>query len=140
MQKSWGTSDGKKKDGVDGFAGICVRPVGLRTTGLLDYCNETCDEAFAAMSIYRILEFLESQQLVHKLELANRYVACVHITCDHEHEVPQFLICTDCQKVKEFSISRSTMDSIKRQVGRASFHLVSQQIELNCLCDGCLAT
>lgn len=86
MQKSWGTSDGKKKDGVDGFAGICVRPVGLRTTGLLDYCNETCDEAFAAMSIYRILEFLEAQQLVHKLKLSNRYVACVHITCNHEHE------------------------------------------------------
>ena len=38
------------------------------------------------MSIYRILEFLESQQLVHKLKLTNRYVACVHITCNHEHE------------------------------------------------------
>lgn len=122
------------------LTGLLESARALSAYELLDYCNETYDEAFAAMSIYRILEFLESQQLVHKLNLTNRYVACVHITCDHEHELPQFLICTDCQKVKEFSISRSTMDSIKRQVGRANFHLVSQQIELNCLCDGCLAT
>lgn len=106
---------------------------------IVDYCNETYDEKFVAMSVYRILEFLEQELLVHKLNLANRYVACVHITCDHEHEVPQFLICTDCQSVREFSISRSTMSSIKRQVEQANFHLVSEQIELNCLCDSCVA-
>jgi hypothetical protein len=31
------------------------------------------------------------------------------------------------------------MSSIKRQVEQASFHLVNEQIELNCLCDSCAA-
>lgn len=122
------------------LSGLLQSGRALSAYELVDYCNETYDETFAAMSVYRILEFLEQEQLVHKLNLINRYVACVHITCDHRHEVPQFLICTDCQSVKEFGISRSTMNSIKRQVEQASFHLVSEQIELNCLCDSCAAT
>lgn len=121
------------------LSGLLQSDRALSAYELVDYCNETYDETFAAMSVYRILEFLEQEQLVHKLNLANRYVACVHITCNHQHEVPQFLICTDCQSVKEFSISRSTLSSIKRQVQKASFHLVSEQIELNCLCDNCAA-
>ncbi len=121
------------------LSGLLQSDRALSAYELVDYCNETYDENFAAMSVYRILEFLEQEQLVHKLNLANRYVACGHITCDHQHEVPQFLICTDCQSVKEFSISRSTLGSIKRQVEQANFHLVSEQIELNCLCKSCAA-
>ncbi len=119
------------------LSGLLQSDRALSAYELVDYCNETYDEKFAAMSVYRILEFLEQQQLVHKLNLAKRYVACRHITCDHEHKVPQFLICTDCQSVKEFSISRSTMNSLKRQVTAACFHLVSEQLEFNCLCDSC---
>ena len=107
---------------------------------LVDYCNETYDENFAAMSVYRILEFLEDEQLVHKVNLANRYVACVHITCDHKHEVPQFLICTDCQSVKEISIGSSILSSINKQVEQANYQLVSKQIEFNCLCESCAIT
>ncbi len=121
------------------LSGLLQSDRALSAYELADYCNETYDETFAAMSVYRILDFLEQEQLVHKLNLANRYVACVHITCDHQHEVPQFLICTDCKRVKEISISRSTMRSIKRQVEQAAFHLVSEQIEFNCLCDNCAA-
>ncbi len=121
------------------LSGLLQSDRALSAYELVDYCNKTYDETFAAMSVYRILEFLEQEQLVHKLNLANRYVACVHIACDHQHEVPQFLICTDCQRVKEFSISRSTLGSIKRQVEQARFQLVSEQIELNCLCGSCAA-
>ena len=69
------------------LSGLLQSDRALSAYELVDYCNETYNESFAAMSVYRILEFLEQEQLVHKLNLANRYVACVHITCDHQHAV-----------------------------------------------------
>lgn len=104
---------------------------------LVDYCKENFEVALPAMSVYRILEFLEDEQLVHKLNLANRYVACKHITCDHQHEVPQFLICTNCQRVKEISINKSTLESLQQNVTTAGYRLVSPQLEMNCLCEKC---
>jgi Fur family zinc uptake transcriptional regulator len=90
-----------------------------------------------AMSVYRILEFLEDQHLVHKLNLANKYVACMHISCDHAHAVPQFLICRNCSKVKEISINQTTISALSETVKSAGYNLFSPQVELNCLCESC---
>ncbi len=104
---------------------------------LVDYCKSELDASIPAMTVYRILGFLVDEKLVHKLKLANRYVACIHITCDHHHAVPQFLICTECYRVEEVDISRSTMGSLKRNVENAGFELVSEQIEVDCICASC---
>lgn len=104
---------------------------------LVDHCKEELGESIPAMSVYRILEFLETENLVHKLKLANRYVACTHIACDHSHAAPQFLICTQCYKVEEIDISRSTMNTLRRNVEEAGFELVSEQLELDCICASC---
>lgn len=104
---------------------------------LVDYCKEHFDESLPAMSVYRILEFLEREQLVHKLNIANRYVACIHITCDHKHAVPQFLICIECQRVEEISVSKSLLASLRRNVESVGYNMVSPQLELNCRCANC---
>ncbi len=106
---------------------------------LADFCRDELGEAMPTMSVYRILEFLEQEQLVHKLKLANRFVACIHITCDHKHAVPQFLICEQCYKVSEISIKESTLRTLRNNVETAGFTLASPQIELNCLCESCAA-
>ena len=104
---------------------------------LVDYCKSELGETIPATSVYRILEFLENEKLVHKLKLANRYVACIHITCDHRHAVPQFLICTECYRVEEVDIGTSTMGALRRNVESAGFELVSEQIEVDCICENC---
>ncbi len=91
-----------------------------------------------AMSVYRILDFLQDQKLVHKLNLANKYVACSHITCSHAHAVPQFLICGECQQVEEVSLARSTMNALNRSVEEAGYQLTTPQLEMNCICMKCL--
>ena len=106
---------------------------------LMDVCKEQYGESIPAMSVYRILEFLEEELLVHKLNLANKYVACSHISCNHAHEVPQFLICGNCSKVKEIGIKPTTMNDLKESVQGAGFELISPQLEMNCLCKECLA-
>lgn len=104
---------------------------------LIDYCRDELGQQLPAMSVYRILEFLEGEDLVHRLHLAKKYVACSHITCDHEHEVPQFLICNSCNTVEEISIKRSVIQSLKKSVNDAGFHLASPQFEFECYCGDC---
>jgi Fur family zinc uptake transcriptional regulator len=119
------------------LTGLLQSERALSAYELIDYCRDQLGEKLPPMSIYRILEFLEAQQLVHKLKLANRFVACTHITCDHRHEVPQFLVCTNCFRVAETSLSKSTLGTIKRNVKEVGFELVSPQLEINCLCGDC---
>lgn len=95
-------------------------------------------ETLPAMSMYRILEFLIAEDLVHKLSSTNKYVACENICSEHTHAESQFLICGQCQKVKEISINRSLMESIKENVNDTGFHLVSSQLEMNCICEECM--
>lgn len=119
--------------------GLLSSKKALSAYELIDYCKEVFDISIPAMSVYRILEFLQNEQLVHKLNLANKYVACSHITCNHIHEVPQFLICNQCSNVKEIAIKRSLITTLKKNVEDAHYQLVSPQLELNCLCQSCAA-
>ena len=91
------------------------------------------------MSVYRILAFLQDEQLAHKLKLANKFVACTHIACDHAHGVPQFLICGQCQRVKEIAIKKSTINTLRQSVEEAGFHLISPQLEMDSLCERCMS-
>ncbi|MBT5330232.1 MAG: transcriptional repressor [Porticoccaceae bacterium] len=126
----------KRKNVLSGLLGSGKA---LSAYELVDYCKEEFGHSIPAMSVYRILDFLQEEQLVHKLNLANKYVACSHITCDHAHEIPQFLICDLCSQVTEISVSRSLIDDLKKNVEDADYQLLSPQIELNCLCQACAA-
>ena len=106
---------------------------------LIDFCKEHYDLDISAMSVYRILEFLEGEHLVHKLKLANKYVSCAHIGCTHAHGVSQFLICSKCSKVKEVYIKPATMTDLQVTAQEAGFMLIGPELEMNCLCDDCLA-
>ena len=52
----------------------------------------------APPTVYRALDFLLEQGLVHKLESLHAYIGCAHP--EHPH-VSQFLICSDCGEVNE---------------------------------------
>ncbi|MFT6791034.1 MAG: Fur family zinc uptake transcriptional regulator [Cellvibrionaceae bacterium] len=121
------------------LAGLVLSDKALSAYELIAVCKKKYSENIAAMSVYRILEFLESEKLVHKLNLANKYVACAHISCDHAHGVPQFLICGNCSKVKEISIKPTTIAELQATVHEAGFNLISPQFEMNCICADCLA-
>ncbi|GGP68439.1 Fur family transcriptional regulator [Shewanella saliphila] len=112
----------------------------LSAYDLIDLFVKENGEKIPAMSVYRILDFLEAEHLVHKLKLANKYIACSHITCKHEHGVPQFLICSVCNAVKEITVNKSTINELNQSVEQAGFKLVSPQLEINCICNECLAT
>ncbi|TQV88564.1 Fur family transcriptional regulator [Aliikangiella coralliicola] len=120
------------------LAGLLQSEKALSAYELANYCAKELDQSLPAMSVYRILDFLQEEQLVHKLNLANKYVACSHITCDHAHEVPQFLICSDCQRVTEIGINKKIIQTLQANVEEAGYHLKSPQLEINCICEACV--
>ena len=104
---------------------------------LVEAYKRALGESLPAMSMYRILDFLISEDLVHRLELANKYVACEHISCGAEHAQTQFLICSQCQKVKEIVIDGAVIAMLKKNIGDADFHLSNLQLEMNGICKEC---
>ena len=121
------------------LSGLLASEKALSAYELSDFCRTELGHNILPMSVYRILEFLEEQNLVHRLNLANKYVACSHIACEHEHSSPQFLICTSCHRVEELSLPSSVMSSIKGGAKNVGYHLARNQLELECICSDCPA-
>lgn len=109
----------------------------LSAYDIADHYRSEIGESLSAMSAYRMLDFLLQAGLAHKLETTNQYVACSHITCDHEHQVPQFLICDRCHTVKEVGVRRQLLHELKASIESSGFVLSSQQLELHGLCQRC---
>ena len=120
------------------LSGLIQSNKALSAYELIDFCKEHYGLGISAMSVYRILEFLEGEDLVHKLKLANKYVSCAHISCTHTHGVSQFLICSQCSKVKEVYIKPATMTDLQTTAQEAGFMLIGPELEMNCLCEACI--
>ena len=121
------------------LSGLLQSEKAMSAYELTDFCKARLGEPIPVMTVYRILNFLQDEHRVHKLNSANKYVACAHITSDHAHAVQQFLICGQCQKVNEIRIDKSIIAELRKNVEHAGFHLASPQREMNCICDTCIA-
>jgi Fur family zinc uptake transcriptional regulator len=118
------------------LTGLLKSGKALSAYELVDLCKKEFGETIPAMTVYRILDFLEEENLAHKLKIANKYVACSHIPCDHTHQ-PQFLICTQCLKVEEISIDYNIIQALEKNVKQAGFQVVNSKLEMDCVCDEC---
>ncbi len=108
---------------------------------LMEEFERRFDRELVPMTAYRTLEFLESVHLAHRLNIANKYVACSHIGCDSSHEMPQFLVCQECLKVDELkSQLPNSLSQLTDKAELNGYQLNSPQIELNCICNACLST
>ncbi|HET9717115.1 MAG TPA: transcriptional repressor [Pseudolabrys sp.] len=90
----------------------------------------------APITIYRALDFLREQNLVHRIESRNAFIACVH---NHESMAPVvFLICEQCGAVGE-AASEAVADTIKNASRAAGFVPKTPVIEISGLCTHCRA-
>lgn len=89
----------------------------------------------APPTVYRALNFLLEQGLVHKLESLNTYVGCAHP--DHPH-ASQFLICDDCGEVAEVEDPSVAM-SLKAAGNEIGFRTRRPVVELLGTCAQCVS-
>ena len=88
----------------------------------------------APITIYRALEFLRGNGLVHRIESRNAFVACVHTHAAGDLVV--FLICEHCGAVGEAS-SAAVAATLKSAARAAGFTPKSPVIEISGICTHC---
>lgn len=87
----------------------------------------------APPTVYRALEFLLENALIHRIESSNSFVGCAKPGRDHAW---QFLICRACGRVAE--ISDTDLDeAISAAAEIAGFTIQRRTIELGGLCAEC---
>lgn len=87
----------------------------------------------APPTVYRALDFLREQGLVHRLESLNAFVGCTRPDRTH---VSQFLICTGCQAVAELD-APEVGSAVSQSAAKAGFVVDRMTIEMHGLCPAC---
>ena len=88
----------------------------------------------APITIYRALDFLCENRLVHRIESRNAYVACVH---NHDgDDLVVFLICESCGAVGE-APGAAAAEALKASSRAAGFSPKSPLIEIAGICSHC---
>ena len=103
---------------------------------MIDRVAETTGKRPAPISIYRALDFLLENGLVHRLSSRNTFVVCGHGHAAGEPLV--FLICDACGSVSEDSAPElnTCLDHV---ANAAHFARKSQIIEVSGVCARCAA-
>ena len=107
-------------------------PVGAYT--LLDRLR---DDGVRAQppTVYRALEFLVENGLIHRIESLNAYVGCAD---PDERHVGQFLICTGCQSAAELD-DPGIGTAIAARAREIGFSVTRATVEIAGLCPNCRA-
>jgi Fur family zinc uptake transcriptional regulator len=86
-------------------------------------------------TIYRALDFLIEQGLIHRVESLNAFVGCS--SSGHQHE-QLLLICKHCNEVEE-RLATEVMQALSQEFDQAGFIVHSKAIEVHGICVKCVA-
>lgn len=86
------------------------------------------------MSVYRVLDFLLENGLIHRIESLNAVMPCNHLS---EKHLSQWLICRECGSTEEYALPAfyQGIESIEENTG---FAVTMPTIELRGICADCL--
>lgn len=86
-------------------------------------------------TVYRALDFLLEQGLIHKLESLNAFIGCR--CAEHQHE-QLLLTCTHCHEVEERT-GEQVMRALSEELHHAGFTYQYKALEIHGLCAKCAA-
>ncbi len=89
--------------------------------------------AVAPPTVYRALEFLLGQRLIHRIESLNAYIGCIHPGARH---TAQFLICNGCGSAAELD-SEALLSAIEGAAADAGFAIERVAVEVSGRCPDC---
>jgi Fur family zinc uptake transcriptional regulator len=106
------------------------QPVGAYQ--LLDDLRKSGRSA-APPTVYRALDFLLEQGLVHRLATRNTYLACAHPQRAH---AAVFLVCSRCGHTQEVH-NETVIDALRQQAQPFDFAIRHASVEVSGLCHRC---
>ncbi|NYT64644.1 transcriptional repressor [Alcaligenaceae bacterium] len=104
----------------------------LKAYELLDLIRDAQPGA-APPTVYRALDFLVEQGLVHRLDAINAWSACMD-AAGEPHDL--LVVCTRCGSVAELS-DPELKHQLAEKVANTGFVLSSHETELRGLCESC---
>ncbi len=111
---------------------LCASDKPMSAYEILDQMRATTNNP-TPPTVYRALEFLLAQGLVHKLASLHAFVGCSHP--EHPHS-SQFLICSDCGDVNEME-SDAIVQSLHAAEKKTGFKTIHPVVELLGICTQC---
>lgn len=108
----------------------------VKAYDVLDKLKQEHSSSSAPPTVYRALDFLQKQGLVHKIESLNAYIGCGKPEKSHSG---QFLICKCCGSVAELN-DPDISGMIKKKANQLGFKIDDEMIEINGYCQECLDT
>ncbi len=88
-------------------------------------------------TVYRALDFLIENGLVHKIEQLNAFIPCSDT--HHDHQDVQFLICDTCGTVAEIE-DRAIARALAKAAEKQGFLRSKAVVELDGTCAACTAS
>ena len=104
----------------------------VKAYDVLDILRSERDSA-APPTVYRALEFLLDEGLVHKIESLNAYVGCGE---PGHADAGQFLICAECGEVAELD-DLELARLIQQKARQMGFAIAEQVVEIKGSCAEC---
>ena len=102
---------------------------------LLERLSATRKKGVAPPTIYRALDFLVEQKLVHKLERLNAFVPCIE--GGHHGDPAAFLICRACETVEEVE-DPAMAEALNRVAAERGFRTKRSTVEIEGICAACI--
>jgi Fur family zinc uptake transcriptional regulator len=102
---------------------------------LLDQLKPELDSA-KPTTVYRALDFLLEQGLIHRVESLNAFVGC-HCSATHHEQI--LLICSKCHEVEELPVDQS-LSSLDLRLKELDFLAQHKTLEIHGLCQECQKT
>lgn len=90
----------------------------------------------APTTVYRALDFLIDQHLVHKVDTTNSYVVCEH---GHHAHPTMMLICSSCGSIQEWQ-APGWFEGLKAALRADASGFTPAAIEIKGRCAACAAT
>ena len=100
---------------------------------ILDILRQQDGRTGAPPTVYRALDFLLAQGLIHRLASCNVFIACRQPTAHHHG---QFLICRCCGHVAELH-SQAVENLLRECALSAGFQVETQMVEISGYCKQC---
>ena len=85
-------------------------------------------------TVYRALEFLMEQGLIHRVESLNAFIGCV---CSERQHEQLLLICKRCEEIEERP-APEVMNALTWEIVRAGFVVHHKAIEVHGICARCI--
>jgi len=111
---------------------VCKASHPLGAYQLLDKLRDSGRSA-APPTVYRALDFLLEQGLIHRLATNNTYLACAHPQRPH---AAVFLVCSQCGYTQEVHTG-GVIKELERQAKAFDFALQHAAVEVTGLCARC---